>query len=40
MFKYIDPNEEDKPFVFTVAITNENKYTGNVTVSTRELRLP
>jgi len=27
VFKYIDPNEEDKPFVFTVAITNENKYT-------------
>lgn len=29
MFKYIDPNDEDKAFVFTVAITNQDKYTGN-----------
>ena len=29
VFKYIDPKDEDKPFVFTVAITDQNKYKGN-----------
>ena len=29
VFKYIDPKDEDKPFVFTVAITNQDKYNGN-----------
>ncbi|XP_068734814.1 uncharacterized protein [Montipora capricornis] len=26
VFKYIDPEDEEKPFVFTVAITAQNKY--------------
>ncbi|KAJ7386642.1 kinetochore-associated Ndc80 complex subunit spc25 [Desmophyllum pertusum] len=26
VFKYIDPKDEEKPFVFTVAITNQDKY--------------
>lgn len=30
MFKYIDPNDEEKPFVFTVSITNQGIYSGNV----------
>jgi len=29
VFKYIDPKDEEKPFVFTVAITNHDKYNGN-----------
>ena len=32
MFKYIDPKDEEKPFVFTVAITNHDKYNGNANV--------
>ena len=28
VFKYIDPKDEDKPFVFTVAITSLDKYNG------------
>lgn len=30
VFKYIDPNDEEKPFVFTVSITNQGTYSGNV----------
>lgn len=26
VFKYIDPNDKDKPFVFTVSISNQDKY--------------
>ena len=29
VFKYIDPEDEEKLFVFTVAITAQNKYSGN-----------
>lgn len=32
VFKYIDPKDEEKPFVFTVAITNHDKYNGNAYV--------
>ena len=32
VFKYIDPKDEDKPFVFTVAITDQNKYKGSVAI--------
>lgn len=32
VFKYIDPKDEEKPFVFTVAITNHDKYNGNANV--------
>lgn len=28
VFKYIDPKDEDRPFVFTVAITSLDKYNG------------
>ena len=30
VFKYIDPNDEEKPFVFTVSINNQGIYSGNV----------
>ena len=32
VFTYIDPKDEEKPFVFTVAITNHDKYNGNANV--------
>ena len=32
VFKYIDPKDEEKPFVFTVAITAQKKYSGNALV--------
>ena len=34
VFKYIDPKDEEKPFVFTVAITTQKKYSGNALVNT------
>ena len=32
VFKYIDPKDEERPFVFTVAITSHDKYNGNTNV--------
>ena len=32
MFKCIDPKDEERPFVFTVAITSHDKYNGNTNV--------
>ena len=33
VFKYIDPKDEERPFVFTVAITNHDKYNGNANIA-------
>ena len=39
MFKYIDPKDEEKPFVFTVAITAQKKYSGNALVHMLQVTL-
>jgi len=39
VFKYIDPKDEEKPFVFTVAITAQKKYSGNALVHMLQVTL-